>query len=180
MKLLTAGKPEKAADSDRNARPILQHPYLDTERKALYATTPYLAVRLPVEIEDGDTSGPITKDALAAARKSPLLSIVIADSGLTVHGKDGPTTFPRPDFDGSLFPIVEQVLPADHAGDFTVALDPKQLLAIAEAMGASIVRLQFGGPLAPIRVTPVVFEGTTPEKDQADRFVGALMPYRVP
>ena len=179
MKLLTPGKPEKAADHDRTARPVLQQPYLSVKDKALYAATPYLAIRLPVEIEDGDTDGPITADALASARKQKTDRIK-ADGALTVFGKDT-FTFSRPD--NGTFPNIEQVLQKDEESDFSVALNPALLTALAEAMDAKIVRLTFSkkDPAGRvIRVEPVTFDKTAVEKVVKDRIVGALMPARLP
>ena len=37
---------------------------LDVEKKCLVATQSFVAVRIPVEVQEGDTSGPITVGAL--------------------------------------------------------------------------------------------------------------------
>lgn len=181
MKLLTSGKPEKAADRTRGARLALQNPYLRVSEQALYAATPHIAVRLPVEIEDGDTDGPITADALTAARKQRAESIG-ANGKLDVVGGKQDVTLSRPD--GVTFPNVEQVIPTDDKiGDFSVAINPKQLMDLAEAMGAATVRLAFSKDqptLSAIRVTPVAFDGLRPDAKACERIVGVMMPVRAP
>lgn len=69
MKILKNAKVEKACSKDIG-RPSMQSCWLDTEIQKLIATDGRILVAFPVEIEDGDDSGPVDPKALAYARKS--------------------------------------------------------------------------------------------------------------
>lgn len=179
MKLLTQGKPEAVADKIKNGRVVLQEPYLDVDKKVLYAANAWAAVRLPVEVEDGDTSGPVTKAALAAARKAKTDSIR-ADGSLSIVGNDGTATLVRPDV--GQFPNIDAVTPAEYEEPFRIALNPSLLSAIADAMDAKLVVLTFSKKapdLSAIRVTPSQFDGPAPDPKVVEGMVGILMPARI-
>lgn len=58
----------KAASRDKS-RPVLTCVYLDVDRAELQATDSYCLASVPVEVEEGDVSGLIAPEAIAALRE---------------------------------------------------------------------------------------------------------------
>ena len=134
MRLPKACQIELAASGDvaRN----FCYPQLDVERKRIVATDGRILACVPVEVEDGDTSGRVSPEALKASRKaSGPLGVPTLACGERLITSDG-TLFKRPDNDS--FPPVDQVIPEYRpgtAGTVSICLDPALLMALAKALG---------------------------------------------
>jgi hypothetical protein len=151
----------------------LTQAHLDIERKRLEATNGHMAVSTPVEIEPGDVSGPVSVDALQAARKAagraPTASIH-CNGSLAIPS--GPT-FPRPDLQGMKFPPLPAVIPAVKPGDpgtFTINFNVEYLHRLAKAIGTDgaislTVELEKdgdGNPILKENLNPIVVTGSNP------------------
>src|SRR5438128_6426814 len=70
MRFLTDRLPklEKAASKDESREP-LTHAYLDVERQELFATDSFIVARIPVAIDKGDKTGPVSAQALTQLRR---------------------------------------------------------------------------------------------------------------
>lgn len=127
---------ERAASSDES-RPVLCHAYLNVEDGTLEATDSYMAVIVPVEIEDGDTSGPIPRDALKAQRKAskryPASLSVNGDVALRDTYEGTEQTWKRPDV--GQWPNLRKITPDDLSG-FRIGLNAAKLLDLAKALGS--------------------------------------------
>jgi DNA polymerase III sliding clamp (beta) subunit (PCNA family) len=183
-----SAKVEKAASKD-STRPVLQHLYLragkDAGEGTLEATDSYMLVRVPVTMEDGDTEGFLPASALTEARKAAdryTSEVHVGANGSIEYGtKDGGTvTLARPE--PGKFPDTAQLFPGELS-TFEVGVNPKLLLAAAEAMGCETIRLSFArkressiecdsDPLRPITVRPL--NGTT-----SPDAVAIVMPIRI-
>lgn len=174
---------ERVTSKDK-ARPALTHAYLNTERGTLEATNSYAAVVVPVEIEEGDESGLIPAEALKAQRKASKYT----EASLSVNGN---VSLATPEGEQSWkkgegqFANLHQLTPTEWS-NFRIALNPKFLLELAQALGdPESVTLEFvrqtdkdegedvgsfPSPLRPMRVT--VPRG-------GDSY-GILMPIRIP
>ena len=139
-------KPIEQCAGKNDVRHYLNHPYLDTENKRLIATDGHCLAVVPVELSEGDTSGPVSADALKAARKT-ITGIsrvpyrteaeIVCNGGLEVT--DGPT-FPRPDLDGSKYPDIERITP-DKEGRICFGVKAQYLADVAKAIANS----KYGG-----------------------------------
>lgn len=168
MKLPNA-RIEQATRKKDKVRPQLNNMRLDVEQHTLAATDGFILALVPVEVDDGDTSGYITPEAIALARKTRADSIT-ADSALKLP--DG-TQLPRPkDADMPQWPNVAVVIPPkpDHEPDLII--DTALLLRLAEALNdqsqkktATALKLWFSG-----RESPIYAEGNTVGA------VGVIMP----
>lgn len=161
MRIPKLAKIENVASRDAS-RLNLMNPYLDVAKKRIMATDGHAMAIVPVEVDPDDHSGPITAEALKAARKATGRSVDVAS--LMVNGAQVVpmgATFPRP-VDCS-FPPVDQVIP-DHGSDaIRVSFNPWLFLRAVEAMGVDSempVILSFqakpddgGERLTPIKVT---------------------------
>lgn len=109
---------------------------LDVEDKCLVATNGHALVKIPVSIDDGDTTGPVEVSALKAARKlSKGGAPVTIASGTSLVLADG-TRMLRPD--RGQFPSYKHVIPA-NAGCETVefTLSAHLLWELCQALGGS-------------------------------------------
>jgi DNA polymerase III sliding clamp (beta) subunit (PCNA family) len=176
MKIEAKYLPELIA-SDDTTREHLCHAHLDTKAKLLVSTDGHRLVAVPVDVDANDHDGPVTADALKAARaaiRRTGLIPEIAVNGAQQVGNGGPS-FPRPTLEGcSNFPPYQQVIPSydERAPNVSViTFNAAYLAEMAKAMGAgksAIVTLVFEGPLDPIRV----IAGSGSEA------IGVLMPAR--
>lgn len=173
--------PERVASKDAS-RPVLSKVHLDADRKEgaqVVVTDSYMLARFPVELDEGDTSGPIPVEALKASRKPPTKYggdvAIRANSHVEVaQGETAYMTLPREELDYT-FPNADQLIPSNLA-EFRVGLDAAKLHALAKALGDETVILHFvadadGNP----RGNRVVYVTTThdPKGESAD---GILMP----
>lgn len=137
---LPLSKIESATAGKKEVRLMLQHLLLSVEAKTLTATNGHIIAIVPVEPEEGDTSGYITVEALKAARKSK--------QGPRVNGSleivEG-ASFPRPteEQDGK-FPDASKVMPAKPDREPDLCIDAKLLLQLAEALNDPAARISTG------------------------------------
>lgn len=157
MKLKTTlpVKPELIASK---ARPVLTKIHLNVEAGEIQVTDSYMAARFPVEVEDGDTSGPIPVDALKASRKPPLkrgdeTRIALNGDAQVLQGDFVYLTVPRETADYT-FPDIPRLYP-DAIPTLEIGLNAKMLYQLAKAMGSDTVRLRFLGALQPVRVEAI-------------------------
>lgn len=125
------GKPYTAF---KKAVPDDQFPYAQFDGTGLVTTNGHYLIRVPVEPEDDDTPGPISREVLEAAYKSP-------EKRITANGslKVGNTTFERPEMGRfpDVQPIYDQLpMPGDE-DSVTIGLNVDYLKLIAEALGAN-------------------------------------------
>lgn len=177
-------QPELAASKDA-ARPVLQWVYLDAEKSEVRVTDSYRAVRYPVELDPGDTSGPIPVEALKASRKPPLKSLstsircngnVEVRHGFGADASEPYLTIPRDQTPGT-FPNIDQ-LEWDNSGGTEFALNAKLLYDLARAMGSETVRIRLHADspqLKPFAVTPMETRGGTEATDPK----AIMMPIRI-
>lgn len=133
---------ERAASKDA-ARPRLARPQLDAERSVLEATNSYMLVSVPVELDEGDTSGPIEPEALKAQRKASKYdpASLACDGSVRLETVDGTQEWPRPDL--GQWPNVPQLVPTAFSA-FSIGLNPTFLLELAKALGdPENVRIEF-------------------------------------
>jgi hypothetical protein len=152
----------------------IEHPYLDAtdrENPVVVSTNGRMLVRVPVEIEEGDVSGPITESALKAARK---LGNKRDEAHIHANGSlalDDGSSLPRPVLgEGVNFPNWKQVIPEE--GTKVIAFNAQFLLDIAKAIsgnGETVVTIRFQDELSLIRVTTSSNPGA----------LGVLMPVRM-
>jgi hypothetical protein len=153
VKIAKYFRPERAIDKDI-ARPELTHVHLDSANSVVWATDRRVVVRVPVEVEDGDVSGPVTLDALAASRKGGEQISCHVDELVTDLA-----SYRRPHVAG--FPDLNEILPSDEQITWSVGVNVSLLYRLAQAMGAEEVILEFTGvgevadKQKPIRVTPL-------------------------
>lgn len=169
MRILKHFRPEKAIDKDVG-RPELLNAHLDVERGVIEATDRHIVVRIPVEVEEGDVSGPVTADALTSSRRGTERVICEVDALVTDVAS---YRRPRP---LSPFPDLTALIPEDEQVVWSVGVNAALLFRLATAMGADEVVLEFTGvgdvedKLRPVRVTPLG------KKSQGA--LGLLMPVR--
>lgn len=124
------------ATGPKDIRSYLHEVYLDTDKKRLIATNGHIAVIVPVELSEQDTSGPVSADALKAARRTTksLTAIsepeIICTDVLTVT--NGPT-FPRSELSGK-FPDVDRIMPKKK-GRIKISFNAQLLVDLALAIG---------------------------------------------
>lgn len=146
---------EKACSGDAS-RPVLHAVYLQKQENGqarLLATNGRIAAIVPVVVDESDSAGYISHDALKAARKAAPRS---AECFFTANGvckmPDG-QEFSRPT--PGNYPNVDAVIPKDET-KFSVSLDPALLLAVAQAIGAERgVTLEISGEGRAVRVRPM-------------------------
>lgn len=137
MKISKSHKIELAASKDQT-RAAIVNPYLDRgpDGDKVIATNGRILAVLPVECDEKDVSGYVPRECLKDARKA---------GGVVLNGVAeiyGGASYPRgTEYN---FPNWRQVMP-DYSKRKTVKLgiDPALLKALADAIGAEIVHLEF-------------------------------------
>lgn len=176
MKIASCYRPEECASRD-TARPHVTVAHLDLDDLTdprVVATDGRMMIAVPVVPEDGDTSGSLSPDALAAARKvaGKQANEIVLAAGKHYILPDG-TSMPRKD--AGRFPSWRTLMPAYKAGDpgtVTIGFDARLLARLVKAMGVNEVILTFPLPepdavmVDPIRVTA------------SNDAIGVLMPVR--
>jgi hypothetical protein len=174
---------------------------LEVDRRRLVATNGKVIAIVEVQVDNGDVSGPVSLEALKAARanirpRSADPHILCSATVLKTHGppQSGmPIDLPRPT---TVFPPYNAVVPEctpGEPGTITVGLDAQLLLDLARALGAEdrhsgqpAVFLTFPLPERAAgegRLSPTgaryrdVQEGIKVTTNVAGR-VGAIMPYK--
>lgn len=200
MRYTFTKKPAKvaAAASRDESRPKLTAAWLDTAAGELRATDSYIAVRMPVEIDAGDTDGWITADALERSRKrdgggiaaNGAAAVYDAPAGGETYSPAGieqatVASFPRPDLGTP--PKLEQLWPEDRDG-FTVGLNAGFLKRLADALGSAdgVVHLTFAADNQdrpnPLRAILVRVPGSSGERGDGRTGLaapeGLIMPVR--
>jgi len=181
-------QPELIASRDAS-RPVLSKVHLNVDASEVWVTDSYMAARFPVDLDDGDTPGPIPVDTLKASRKPPdkrfATAILVNGDAQVVQGipSDGDylapyLTVPRESSEYT-FPNLEQMFP-DNVATFEIGLDAVRLAKLAKAMGSDGVRIRFtavGGTLEPAPLGPILVSPITGYGDDAPRAL--LMPIRL-
>lgn len=153
MKFLSETKklPEvfRAASTDES-RARLMHPELliaEDGTATLAATDSYILVSVPVEVGENDVAGPIPADTLKefirAQNKSKhtLLELHCEENRIWFNGIGEIRQWERHDV--GPFPNIQSLIPAETT-DYTIGLNPKLLLAAAQALGSpDEIRLRF-------------------------------------
>ena len=136
----------KAVSSPKDYRNYLSEPYLDTENSLIVATDGHILAACPVELDDSDTSGHISNEAIKAALKSsPVKSRSAKTANIKANGSlelDNGATYPRKDL--GQFPDYKRIIPDTSKAEMVISLDAKLLKDLADAIntpGSSIVTL---------------------------------------
>lgn len=153
MRLLKSAKLEAIAGLDTRYAPI----YLDVARKRVVATNGRSLAVIPVDVDDHDVSGEISKAAIVAARKLAKRadeSAIQANSSFVLS--DG-SSLPRAEHPRHA-PDANSVTPKG-AASFVIHLDAHLLKSLSDALGVEAgdgVRIEFHGDDGPMVVSPMV------------------------
>jgi len=128
-------KIEVVAAKDKT-RPVLSNVHLDVEHKRLVATNGHSLAVNPVEVDDQDTSGPISPEAIKLARKSGRKWAdrhILANGDLRVPLAG--VSLDRPE-DEREYPDFDQIVPRVDAENTpaSIALDAKLLYELSQAI----------------------------------------------
>lgn len=128
---------EEARDKEKDARRGLAFVHLDAKKSRLEASDGKILAVVPVEGCEGDTSGPVTAEALKMARSVNKGHVI----GISANGTlklDTGAEFPRPE--APTFPDVDRVTPDPAHARILLGINPELLrrlhLAIAENASA--------------------------------------------
>lgn len=146
----------------KDFRQYLRQPHLDVKNKRLVATNGHVMAILNVELDEGDTSGPVPISAIKTARKN-LGSILLDGQAKTLDG-----TFERPDV--GKYPDYAKSLPKVPDREPEITFNAELLFKLAQAISANktkIVSLWIENKESPIIV-----------KASDGIGVGVLMPCR--
>ena len=172
MKIKKECKIELIASRDET-RHVLCNPYLQGSK--LIATDGQRLVAIPVELEEGDSDGPIDCSAFKLSRKTSSgekLSKISANGCLKVQTKDGEITMPRKNLNGYSFPQWQKVLPNPDRGGIKIGLNAKFLYEIAQALGGDRVVIEILNA-----TSPIVVKGS--HENYIEESIGVLMPVRI-
>ena len=172
MKIKKECKIELIASRDET-RHVLCNPYLQGSK--LIATDGQRLVAIPVELEEGDSDGPIDCSAFKLSRKTSSgekLSKISANGCLKVETKDGEITMPRKNLDGYSFPQWQKVLPNPDRGGIKIGLNAKFLYEIAQALGSDRVVIEILDA-----TSPIIVKGS--HENYIEGSIGVLMPVRI-
>lgn len=144
MKLDKTQKIEECASKDPT-REVLASPYLDTERGVLVATDGRKITVLPVEVEEGDTTGHVNTTAIKAARK---LAKGVKNTHLSIACNGGLKTADGTNharYDGGKYPDWRQVVPdvPNDADTIELVVDVALLADVAKSLGTTSLRIAF-------------------------------------
>lgn len=169
-----------AAESDSHLNCV----HLDVEGACLVATNGHMLVKVPVLVDDQDTTGPVEISALKEARRlSRDETVTIGVSG--EHILASGVTYPRKDRGD--FPPYEKVIPDfDVRTTITVVFDAFNLLEICKALGGAKRSKNYPNS-GIVRMTIIVDSDGKPDLDpiKIDRVeagaegLGVLMPVRL-
>ncbi len=159
--LVPAGIDRKAAEveaaaSKDSARPALTEPWLVGSN--LYATDSYVAVRIPVELDPGDTDGTVPGAALKAARKPRAMPNVLLNGSAVTSEGDGRAEFSRRVHKDQLPPAIDALIPDADAleGATSITVNILKLAQAAKAIGCDVVTLTIRDADKPIVMQPNV------------------------
>ena len=164
----------KAVESTRGVRQILQTPYLDTDASAVIATNGHILAYCPVELDEGDTSGPITAESIKAAiKQSPMTCRVDKMANIKANGSlilDNGASYPRETV--GQYVDYKRVIPDKSQAEYVISLDAKLLKDLADAIntpGSSIVKIHIKDNTSAFYV----------ESDKDSECYGVIMPCKV-
>lgn len=147
-------------------RPALTDPWLDVKAEAVFASDSYIAARIPVHVDEGDSTGMLPMGALELFERygDRADGIVCKPSSLSF----GDYTIKRPKVDkhADINAVIAKA--QDKTPVFEIGLNAEFLAKLASAMGHGTVRLTFTGPRE-----PVIVEGLSGEA------IGLLMPIQL-
>ena len=168
MKFEKRFKIEKIVSADGSRTAICQA-NLNVEKKRIEATNGHALACVPCTLDEGDTKGGISVDAIKGARKATGRG---SDVSLLVNGEiklPGGVTMPR--YENGDFPAIEQVI-ASGENCFRIALNAHLLADLQDALGGDALVLFIPkDALDPIRVE--LTEGRALSNDQP---FGVIMP----
>lgn len=160
-------KIEKAV-AVKDGRYYLNDVYLDVEKSRLVSTNGHICAIVPIETDEGDTSGPVSVEALKHARK-------LKSEHIKVNGSlalDNGMVLPRPE--KANYPDVDRIIPKEDGFKVIIGLDASLLLKLAEAVNdqsssyLTNLKLHISGPNEAIKVTGNI-KGA----------IGVIMPVRI-
>ena len=128
-------KIELAVSKD-TSRPQIGHVHLDVDKSRLLATNGHIAAIVPVQLDSGDTSGPISIDAIKQARKEDKRSgdyHIRANGGLELSNG---AMLPR-ESDVQQFPDIDRVINPNGEPVVSVSFNAKLLYELAQALGTT-------------------------------------------
>ena len=133
------------AAGNNDVRYYLNQPYLDTDESVMVATTGTVLAVCPVELDEGDTSGPVTTESIKAAIKASPGSRIDKTANIKANGSlvlDNGATYPRPE--DVNYPDYKRIIPDKDKAEMVISLDAKLLKDLADAIntpGSSVVTL---------------------------------------
>lgn len=149
MQFPVKSKIEKVLPKDRD-NPVLTNPYLDIEAGVVLASNNRCALSIPVEVGADDVSGPVSVDAIKAARKTDTEiqcqeKHIVIPGGVAYHREDFPA-----------YPPISELFVSGEDAVVSITLDAKLLAGLAEAMGTDTVTLKLPVGLKRIGVEPFI------------------------
>lgn len=175
MRIKSQCKIESCVTTDKH-RPSMQNVWID-DGKAICTDGHVLAV-VPVQMDEHDTPGYISPDALKAARKAQKKADkleIAANGSLAFSG----ITMPRPTVeDIGKYPNWSGVFPSpDDPVQYEVAINVDKLKQVADAIGVSVLRFKFRKNTQAVELFPYVARSSdsVPEPDAR----GLVMPVRL-
>jgi len=158
----------------RDVRAVLYEPYLDVETSLIVATNGHILAACPVELDEGDTSGVVSTDAIKAAIKDcPVKERDLKTASIKANGAlelDNGATYPR--VNNGTFPQYQRVIPDKGKAEMVISFDAKLLKDLADAIntpGNSQVKLHIVDNNSAFYV----------ESDNQSDCYGVLMPCRI-
>lgn len=131
---LTQNEIERAA-AKGDIRPYMNHVHLDAAAQRLVATNGHILAVVPVEVEEGDTAGPIPAEAFPAARKaagSHFEPAMQANGSVVLQNG---ATMPRPSAaDIGPFPAWEKLVERFQPSGVSVTFNAELLYELARAL----------------------------------------------
>lgn len=179
-----------AATSKDASRPKLAAVWFDADAGELQATDSYIAARMPVSPDYGDSSGWVPADALERSRKTDAGGLGLNGAAIAYGPADSPdplepevisrlgvASFPRPDLGEPV--NLERLWPQDRHG-FTVGINAGFLKRLADAIGAAdgVVHLTFqeDSSARPDPLRAILVRTSSLETERADGCSGLAAP----
>lgn len=172
MKIQKECQIEKVASQDES-RYAITEAYLDMggDRPLLVATNGMAMAIIPVETNEHDKAGPVSSDALKAARKAR--QEITCNGSLSVT--DGPQFPRRQDVQ---YPNWRQVVPDEkRESKYQIGINVRELWVLCQAMGCETVRLEFADNTDAVVVVPTTIRNAKPAANLEAR--GVIMPVRL-
>lgn len=166
MKINKKCKIELIASKDET-RSAINDPYLDGN--LLVATDGRKMVVLTVELEEGDTDGYISKEALIQARKLAIKNnpSIISAKQESLRLANGTILQRKSD---TQFPKWKQVIPEKNDNRKEISFNAKFLWEMAQSMGAENVKISILDEKSPLIIYPLLFD------NPGSKDYGVLMP----